>query len=215
MSKYSKGRKQGSDDEVFQPTSAKKSAKSRISPPPEQDKPVTSMKNVNIAKLATFLAKELDIDKSGILDSIYAFVESTKPSKGEIIIVLGYSERSNGIFGDTEPIKEQLASLNVGNLKVTTPNKNLAFGSGFVSSVKYIDRVRELLATLDVNVREVQRSDYEVEYEGGEKVQSRAPAAKKITPAQAPAPKKTATSLKPPPPRPAKKIAKKTTPQDE
>ena len=237
MSKY-RGRKQDSDDaiadavaEVFQPPATAKNANTRRVPEETLDKPITTMKNVNIAKLATFLANEFNSksfapNKAGLTAALYDFIESSKPSKGEVVLVLGYSAKSNGIFGDTESIKEELASLNVGKLKVTTPNNNLAFGKGLVSPSKYIDQVRELLATLDVNVREVQRSAYEVEYEGGEKADDesvqpstakKAPTSspKKDTPAKSNAPAKKAAALKPPPRPVAKKIAKKSKPQDE
>lgn len=124
-------------------------------------------KNINLQRLSLFLSDKFDLAEPDIFEALNEFIEESKPKSGEIIIVLKYSERSNAIFGDTKPIKDQLMALNGEKRKVATFSMNLAFGPGYVSPCKYLEEIRGLLATLDVNVREVSREDYELEFSGG------------------------------------------------
>ena len=153
---------------------------------------------INLEKLSDVLSEEFELDPSVVIKVLKDFVERGKPKKavpGELILVLGYSERAHGLFGDTKTISSKLLAANQEKKKIFAYNKNLAFGPGWIIPSKHLKAAREALEEIsDFKVRDISRDDYEKEVNGADQniEQVEKPKAPVKTPAKsAKAPSKT------------------------
>jgi len=128
------------------------------------------------SSLAEHIAEETQGDAEAILQAIMSFTgiqsTQTKPQKstkrkskseggGEVIIVTDYSDKTHGIFGDTESIKDTiLKPLNSGG-KVVSYNKYLKYGPGWiVMNKKQLQTIKNAFDKNRVNYKVISNSEY-------------------------------------------------------